>query len=213
MSRDSGTHCDLCGLAVTDLSDEDNVRVLTENRSKTAGERHSRLGVNLNLVKSGDLDFYRVLNCDDVDFGSVLLGEKSIKGRCLTGTRRTGDKADALRYFNDLINEIVVVITDTEPLSVEVGVVLCKDTDNRLLTCNCRKNGYTHVHRLAVDLCCDTTVLRDTLLGDVHTAKDLDSRSDSISCRQRVAHDFLHDTVDTDSYTDSVLERLDMNIG
>jgi type IV pilus assembly protein PilB len=46
-------------------------------------------------------------------------------------------------------------------------------------------------------------VMQEVMSNPV-SAKDLNSRSDSISCRQRVAHDFLHDTVDTDTDTISL---------
>ena len=73
VSGDSSSHSDLSSLTVTDLTDEDDIRVLTQDGSEAARECHSGLSVNLDLVQSGDPDFYRVLNCNDINFISIFL--------------------------------------------------------------------------------------------------------------------------------------------
>ena len=50
MSCYGGTHCYLCGFTVTYFTDSDNIRVLTEYGTKTAGKGHACFFVYLYLV-------------------------------------------------------------------------------------------------------------------------------------------------------------------
>src|SRR5687767_7420910 len=50
VTRERGLDGDLCGLEVTDLTDEDDVRILTKERAKGGGKVQSDLLFHLDLI-------------------------------------------------------------------------------------------------------------------------------------------------------------------
>ena len=59
----------------------------------------------------------------------------------------------------------------------------------------------------------DTTILWLSLFGNIHTAYDLDTCDDGRQYRYVVLCLFLEHTIDTETNTDVLLHRFDMNIG
>ena len=67
VTGDGCLYGNLCSLAVSNLTDHDNVRVLTEYRSKRGSKGKSRLNIYMYLVDSVDVRLNRVLNRDNVN--------------------------------------------------------------------------------------------------------------------------------------------------
>ena len=109
--------------------------------AKSAGERHSGLNIDLDLIDAGDLDFNRILDGDDIGLRLILLGKKGVKCGRLTGTGRSRNQADSLRNLDDAVDHHVVMGVDAQILTIQVGIVLREDTNNRLLAVNRRQNG------------------------------------------------------------------------
>ena len=68
VSGDCGTHTDLGGLTVSDLSDGNDVRVLTKDGTKTIGKIHACFLIDLHLVYSIDIVLNRILQSYYIDF-------------------------------------------------------------------------------------------------------------------------------------------------
>ena len=71
MSRYGRPDSNLRRLRVTDFSDHDDIRVLTEDGTQAIGEGQPRLDVDLNLIDPCQLVFDWVFNGDDVDLRLV----------------------------------------------------------------------------------------------------------------------------------------------
>ena len=59
----------------------------------------------------------------------------------------------------------------------------------------------------------DTTVLRFSLLSDIHAADNLDTCNKSAEENQLISGSFIEHTVDSETDTNLTLECLNMNIG
>ena len=57
-------NCNFCGLEITDLTHQNCVRVLTQDRSKATSERHTNIGVDRNLDDAVDVILNRILGRD-----------------------------------------------------------------------------------------------------------------------------------------------------
>ena len=68
MSGDCGTHTDLGGLTVSNLSDGNDIRVLTKDGTKTIGKIHACFLIDLHLVYSVNIVLNRILQSYYIDF-------------------------------------------------------------------------------------------------------------------------------------------------
>ena len=68
MSGDCGTHTDLGGLTVSNLSDGYDIRVLTKDGTKTIGKIHACFLIDLHLIYSVDIVLDRILQGYYIDF-------------------------------------------------------------------------------------------------------------------------------------------------
>ena len=103
VTRDRSLHRNLRRLLVTDLTDHDDVGVLTQDGTQGACKGQVSSGVDLDLVDPVDIGLHRILNRDDVDLFLIQCGERRIEGRRLTASGRTRHEEDAVRIRNDVI--------------------------------------------------------------------------------------------------------------
>ena len=68
VSGDCGTHTDLGGLTVSNLSDGNDIRVLTKDGTKTIGKIHACFLIDLHLVYSVDVVLNRIFQSYYIDF-------------------------------------------------------------------------------------------------------------------------------------------------
>ena len=214
VTGDSGTDTDIRRLRVTHLTDHDDIRVLTEDGSQSCCEGHTSLGIYLNLIDTVDRLLDRVLNGDNIYIGLCELTERCVQSRGLTGTGRSCYQDYAVRALDHGLKELVVVVGHTEVSDLtECDVTGGKDTDNDLLTVYSRQRGYTDIKYGAVNGLGETTVLRDTLLGDVHAGDELQTGGQCVMNDIGDLHELYQVAVYTDTDNSIGLERLDMNIG
>src|SRR6185295_1917561 len=112
--RHRGLERDLGGLAVADLAEEDDVRVLPEDRAERGREREARLLVHLDLVQARELVLDRVLDGDDVERLRRDVAERGEEGRALDAARRARDEDRALREGDGLADELEVLRAEAE---------------------------------------------------------------------------------------------------
>ena len=73
VAGDSGLNSDLGGLTVSNLTDHDDIGVLTQDSTEGRCECKIYLRVYVNLIDTIDVRLDRVLNGDDVDVFTVEL--------------------------------------------------------------------------------------------------------------------------------------------
>src|SRR5215510_16215852 len=88
MTGERRFNSDLSGLAVADLSYHDNVWVLAQERTEGRGERQADIFINMNLIDTREVKFYRILGGRNVRGDLVQFGESRIQGRGFARPRR-----------------------------------------------------------------------------------------------------------------------------
>ena len=170
LKRNSG------GLAVADLSDENDVRVLAQNRSEGRRERKARLLMDLYLNYSRNAILHRVFDCDDVDTAVQEQPERGIKGSGLSGARRSGDKNQSFAHFEESLHSRTVDRIQPERFHrAECGAGV-EDANHDFLPVRGWQRRDAQVHAGAVDRDPRAPTLRPQAIGDVHLGHDLDAR-------------------------------------
>ena len=93
----TGKRCvdgDFCRFQVSDFTDHDDVRRLTEHTAQCGGESHIHRPVDLHLIDTGELVFDRVLNGDKFTRSGVDGIQKCIKRSGFTRTGTSGNSYD-----------------------------------------------------------------------------------------------------------------------
>ena len=109
------TNGDISRLAVTDLTDHDDVRILTNDRPKTAGESQSALGPNGDLVDALEVILDRVFDGDDFFLGRIDLAKGAIERRRLATAGRAANKVDAVGTAQDFLESMVCLRRHAQP--------------------------------------------------------------------------------------------------
>ena len=91
MPREGGIDRNFCGFLITDLSHEDDIWILSDDRAETLrkGEIHER--VHLDLIQSFHFVFNRIFNRRDIHAFFVQYLQKRVERCRFTRTGRTGD--------------------------------------------------------------------------------------------------------------------------
>src|SRR5664280_709426 len=207
-----GLDGDLCRLAVTDLTDEHDVGVLTQDAAHTVGKRHVGLDVDLHLVDSVHLVFDRVLDRDDVLTGRIQTVERGVEGRRLAGAGRAGDDDHAVRLADDIVEQGQRIIEESKVLEWHHGSALVQDTHNDLLAIDGGQGADAEVDGLVLDAQGDAAILRLAPLGDIHVGHDLDAGEHAGLDIARQCLLFLQDAVDTVADTQVILLWLHVDI-
>src|SRR5579862_6638 len=72
-------HGDLCGLQVANLAHHDDVRILPDDVPQSRGKSEANLRVDLNLVYTGELVFYWILNSNNFFIPGVQFAQRTIE--------------------------------------------------------------------------------------------------------------------------------------
>ena len=118
-----------------------------------------------------------------------------------------------MRVRQDTVKLRHLCILETELFLLTVQGSLILETHYDLLTEYGRENVNADIVLDTVYPCGDTTVLRFTLLGNIHSADDLDTGYDSRKQFNVIFHSLVKRTIDTVPDTDVFFHGLDMNIG
>ena len=86
----------LGSLQIPDLTDHDDVGVLSQYGPQSVGKGEIDPGINLDLADPGKLVLHRVLYGNDVLVGRIYPRQGRIKGRSLPAPGRSRDQRDAV---------------------------------------------------------------------------------------------------------------------
>ena len=115
-----GLHGDLRGLEISDFTDHDGVRVLSEKRAERGGEGQPDLVVDRHLHDAFDFVFDGVFGGQDLDVLGVHLAERRVKRGRLAGTSRAGDNKDAVRSADHRADAFLDIVVHRESLEAQV---------------------------------------------------------------------------------------------
>src|SRR5438105_4813507 len=208
---------DLRRLEVADLTDQNDVRVLPEERSQRGGEVQSDRLFHLHLIDAGQIEFDRIFGGHDVDFGRIHFRQRRVKRIRLAAACGPGHKNHSPRFEDRFLEFRQRLLLEAELGHVEAQVVLVEKAENDLLSEECRKNGDAKVELFVLvfelDLELDASVLRKALFGDVELRENLHARGHGVAQLERRVHDLVEDSVDAEADAKFFFVRLDVNVG
>ncbi len=88
VSGECGVDTERCGLAVADLSDHDDVRVLAQEGTESHRKGESNLRLHLGLIDTRHLILDRVFDCGDVHVRCIQNIKQGIERRRLPASGR-----------------------------------------------------------------------------------------------------------------------------
>ena len=103
VSGDGRLYGDAGGLLVSDLTDHDDIRVLSQDGTQCRCEGQVGFVVDLYLIDTVDICLDRIFDGDDVHVLFVQLAQCGIQGGRLTTSGRSGYQNDTVRIFQDIV--------------------------------------------------------------------------------------------------------------
>ena len=197
VSGHRGAKGDLGGLVVSDLADQDHVRILPEDRAKADSERHSGGGVDRGLAELRKVELDRVFEGDDV--GPVAAGlrdllEGSVHRRRLAAPGRPGDDQQALVGVEQAAKALLGLGVHSEPVDAVGAVIGRREAKHDLLAVIGRKHGHADAMPSLVQI--DLTVLRGGGLVDRQGRHHLDATRGLPIRLDRHLTELVEDSVD-----------------
>ena len=91
---------DSCSFNISNLTDENNVRILSKNCSQARGEGQSNICININLDESRHFVFDWIFGGDEFFFGIQSLHDGGVERGGFSATGRTRDENDSVWSFH-----------------------------------------------------------------------------------------------------------------
>ena len=213
VAGERGLDGDLRGLEVANLTDHDDVGVLTQEGAQRRGEVQADVLVHLDLVDAAEVELDGILGGGEVLADLVELRERRVERGRLTRTGGPGDQHHAEGLVDRLLEVVELRLLEAELGHVELQVRLVEETQHDLLAEERRQDGDAEVHLAAPpDLQLDAAVLGQAALGDVELRHDLDARGDRVLELHRRLHDLVEHAVDAVADAERLLVGLDVDV-
>ena len=103
VSGDGRLYGNAGGLLVSDLTDHDDIRVLSQDGTQCRREGEVCLGVDLYLIDAVDICLDRIFYGDDVHVFFIQFAQCGIQGGGLTTSGRSGYQDDTVRIFQNVV--------------------------------------------------------------------------------------------------------------
>ena len=182
VAREGGFNRDFRRLGIADFTNHYDVRILAQNGAQRIGESQPDFFFGRHLVDARDLEFDRIFDRDDVIDRVIEFVEGRIKGRRLARAGWTSDEDQTMRRVHRAfeLGEGLGVQAELIDAGREVGLV--QQAEDDLLAVDRGHDRDAQIVVFATDANAHAPVLRQSALGDVQAAHDLEAR------RQRQLH-------------------------
>ena len=204
---------DRCRFLVADFADEDDVGVLTQDRTQRCCKRQAGLLVYLHLYDTRQFVFDRVLDRHDVDAALLDRTEARVERRRLARSRRPGNQDDAFAQVEQEAQALFLAFRHPETVHGEDGGAAVENTDDDLFPSGRRQRRHAQVDARAVHVHPRPTVLRTQPIGDVQFGHDLHARYERDADRARKHHCLTKDAIDAIVDDDDAFLRLEVDVG
>src|SRR5208283_5814344 len=163
---------------VSCFSYHNDVRVLPYNVPERVRKIQAYLRLDLYLVDSLELVFYRIFNSNDLFVRGVDLVQGAVKCCGLAAPGRSGHQDYAVRLGDQLLKSVKRFREETETLKVDDNTLFVKDPHHHAFTVQHRYGGYAQVDFFFSDFKPYAAVLRQSPLGNIQLCRELYSRCD-----------------------------------
>ena len=160
-------------LHVTNLTDHDDVRVLSKQAAKGRCEGQVDAFMNLDLGDAFQAVFHRILDRGYIQSLQVHLLERCVQRRRLSRSSRSRDKQDAV-WPVDLVPPCVEDRrSESKPIERDIDRSIVEESHDGLLPVRSRHGTDPEVQWSLQDGCLDSTILREPAFGDIERRHDL----------------------------------------
>ena len=212
VSGDGRLYGDAGGLLVTDLTDHDDIRVLSQNGTQCRREGEVCLGVDLYLVDTVNIGLDRILNGDDVHVFFIQFAQCGIQRGGLSASGRSGYQNNSVWIFQNHIKLAHFLFIKSQfTLITRKHFFLCQ-THHAFFSVNRRKDGGTDIILDPVNHYGDAAILRFSFFRNIHAADNFQSRN---NCRKQldiICKFFVECAINTETYPYFALQCLNMDI-
>jgi len=158
---------DLCGLEITNLTDHHDVGVLSKNCAQATSKCHIDLCVDLRLPDPVDEVLDWVLDGHDISAVVVNSFQSRIQRRCLTGTGRSGNENNAVRFVDQVINLLSRLRVHAERHQVESTSLFVEQAKYDAFAVTGRHRRHANIYRTTGNTQGNAAILRQSFLGYV----------------------------------------------
>ena len=116
VSRERCVNCDICGLSIPDLADQDHVGVLAEYGSEAVCECEVYFRIYLDLIDPLNLVFDGVFDSDNFFVRRIYPFKSCVEASSFTAARRSGDQYYAVRAQNQAFEYVELLSCEPEVL-------------------------------------------------------------------------------------------------
>ncbi len=204
---------DLGCLVVTDLTDENDVRVRAQDRAQGGREGQAGLGVDLHLVDPRDPVLDRVLDGDGVNADGGDDVQRCVQGGGLARAGRTRGQDHAVGLDVGRAIALEVLGGEAEVVQRQLGGGVVQDAHHDLLAPHGGQRRHPQIDLLPVVADRHPAVLGDPPLGDVDLGHDLEPGDDTGDHLPGRAVLLLQHTVDAVPHPQVPFGRLDVDVG
>ena len=212
MAGERGLDRDLRRLAIADLADEDDVRILPHDGAQRRAEGETGALVHLDLHDARQPILDRILDGDDVHAARLHLAQRGVERRGLAAPGGAGDEHEPLALLEQGADAREVVVAEADRVEGAEAGAAVEDADDDLLAVRRGEGGHAQVHDGAAHGDPRATVLRAHAIGDVEPGEDLHARHQRRSERASEQPCLPEHAVDPMPDGDALLLGLDVDV-
>ena len=212
MAGEAGLDGDLRGLEVADFTDQDHVRVLTEEAAQQLRERQLLVVVDAALDETVDVILDGVFGGEDLDRRIVDRLQRGVERGRLARSGRSRDEHDAVGLVDEHVHLRPVVVAQADAIERQLHVAPVEHTHHDALAVHGGEHGDAEIDRIPVDVHLDAAVLGQAALGDVELRQHLDARDDGHRQLLGRRREFIQHAIDAVAHPELVLERLHVDV-
>ena len=158
--------------AVTDLPDQNYIRVLPDNRPQSGGKSQINFRIHLNLPDAFHLVLDGILDSNDIDVRLVDRGKSGVQCRGFTAAGRTGHENYPVRRFNESVEQFDPLVMHAQIGQHEHFSRFIQQTQNNSFAEGGGNNGDADIDQAVGNFYFNASVLRQTFFRDIEFGHD-----------------------------------------
>ena len=176
MAGQRGLHGDACGFDVTDFTDHDGVRVMTQDRTQRRREGEADVGMYLKLGDARNVVFHRVFHGEHPLMRRIAGDQGGIKRGAFAGTRRAGHQYDAIGLLHPAAIQVQVVRFNAEIVQVKTRCLrIGQQTQHQRFAMHAGNHRDAHIGIDPGGTDRKASVLRQAALSNIQAGNQLDA--------------------------------------
>ena len=199
---------------ITNLTDHNDVRILTQERLQSSGKSQTLLIIDVNLIDARQVNLGRVFRRCNIYRLRIQNIQTGIERHSLSRTCRTGYQHHAVRTVDGIQQQFLLKRLETKLIDIQRSSIRIQNPHHNLFAKQRRQRTDTEIDRLATLLegQLHPTVLRYAFFGNIQARHYLNPRSKLPPHRNRGLDYLAKLPIHTEPDTRIMFVKLKMNI-